>query len=157
MKVIFHPVIDAKAIVEQGNVGGANTSLAEAVSEAQQQTAHSLLIAATGRLLLFCTRSSRASCTASISALARITLSGGRLLSSRRMLVSWLLSFSLLGSQIQFSLATRHQQVDVRQDLRIEQSPVQGTVRVVDAVAIAQHVEVVALAGTGPAPSPGYP
>lgn len=48
--------------------------------------------------------------------------------------------------QIEFGLATRHQEVDVRQDLRIEQGTVQGTVRVVDAVAIAQHVQVIALA-----------
>lgn len=56
-------------------------------------------------------------------------------------------AFTALAGQIELGLATGHQQVDVRQDLRIQQGPVQGTVRVVDAVTIAQNVQVVALAG----------
>lgn len=54
--------------------------------------------------------------------------------------------FVAFTGQIEFGLATGHQQVDICQDLRIEQGPVQGTVGVVYAVTIAEHIQVVALA-----------
>ena len=43
-------------------------------------------------------------------------------------------------------LAARHRQVDFRQQFRVEQRAVQRARRVVDLIALAQHVEVVALA-----------
>ena len=42
-------------------------------------------------------------------------------------------------------LAAGHREVDVEQDLRVEQSAVQLAVRIVDAIALAERVETVAL------------
>jgi hypothetical protein len=53
-------------------------------------------------------------------------------------------------------LATRHGQIDVGQQLRVQQRAVQLAVGVGNAVAVAQRIQRVALARMQPWPAPAY-
>ena len=54
---------------------------------------------------------------------------------------------AVAGLEHQRALAAGHRQIDVEQHLRVEQRAVQLALRVVDAIALAQRIEAVALAG----------